>query len=669
MTRFAPEHYEHYKSILLFLGTAGVVAPLFRRLRLSPILGFLAAGFCLGPYGLGLLARSELTPSWIPSWLSPLTLDNVAEIAPIAEFGVVFLLFMIGLELSWERLVRLRKLVFGFGAVQILGCAAALGAAAFALKQGPASSIILGLAFALSSTAIVVPDLADHKRLGTTAGRTIFSVLLFQDLMVAPLLFVVTMLGTLHEAPGAALLYTVLPAFACIGLVVLAGRLVLRPLFHLVAAAGSTEFFMAACLLVVIGTGFISAISGLSMGLGAFIAGLLLAETEYRRQIEVTIEPFKGLLLGLFFVSVGASLDLSLIFSAPARTLGLAAAIILIKFAVIYVAARAVRLAPGVATDAALMLGPGGEFAFVMITAAIASNALPADIGNYAMVGVTLSMFAIPFLGALAVRLPSRGAEADLIKLPEEDASPPKAIIVGFGRAGQLIGEMLTAHAIAFLAVDSNPAVVRRFRRQGVEIHWGNAARSDFLIRCGIMKARALVVTVDEPAASEEIVKTARGLNPDLTIVARARDADHATLLYELGVTDAVPETIEASLQLSEAVLVDIGIPMGHVIASIHAKRDEYRKVLQPKAAAAKLREVELEASMMTFGGSSICHRDNFDFGHMTSTRPSITTRSRRGQLEASFPVPIAAWDPIFLHNACGSAASSRRRRGRRRVR
>jgi monovalent cation:H+ antiporter-2, CPA2 family len=586
------EHYEHYKSVLLFLVTAGVVAPLFRRLKFSPILGFLAAGFCLGPFGLGHFAQGASTPSSAPAWLtsavSDVTFDNVAEIAPLAEFGVVFLLFMIGLELSWERLVRLRGLVFGFGALQVFGSAAALAALALALKQTPVAAVILGFALSLSSTAIVIPVLADRKRLATTAGRTIFAVLLFQDLMVAPLLFLVAALGSLRGGIGALLVYNLLPAFAGIALVVLAGRLVLRPLFHLVATAGSTEFFMAACLLVVIGTGFVSAMSGLSMGLGALVAGLLLAETEYRRQIEVTIDPFRGLLLGLFFVSVGANLDLELIFSAPLRTLGLAAAMILIKGAISYSAARGLRLGSAVAAEAALMLGPGGEFAFVMVAAAIASKTLPADMGADTMVGVTLSMFAIPLFGAVASRLPRPSHDAGIARLPEEDASASKAIIVGYGRVGQLVGEMLKAHQIEFLVVETNAALVRRFRRQGVEIFWGDAARGEFLKRSGIGKARALVVTIDAPEASEEIVAAARGLNADLTIVARARDAEHAKVLYGLGVTDAVPETVEASLQLSEAVLVDLGIPMGHVIASIHAKREEYRKLLQPKGEAAK---------------------------------------------------------------------------------
>jgi CPA2 family monovalent cation:H+ antiporter-2 len=570
---------DHYKSALLFLATAAIVAPLFRRLKISPVLGFLAAGFCLGPYGLGaLVARGS-----VPEWLSHVTLGNLDEIALAAEFGVVFLLFMIGLELSFERLLHLRRLVFGFGAVQVFSSALVLSGVAVALRHTAASAVILGLALAMSSTAIVIPVLADRKRLGTAAGRTIFSVLLFQDLMVAPLLFLVTILGAHHDKFDAVLFYTVLPACLGLGAVALIGRFVLRPLFHLVAGAGAPEFFMAACLFVVIGTGVISAASGLSMGLGALIAGLLLAETEYRRQIEVTIEPFQGLLLGLFFLSVGASLDLSQIGTAPAHTLGLAAGFIVIKLFTGYLGARLFRLNRHVALETTLMLAPGGEFALVVIASAIASRALGAQTGGDAMVAVTLSMFVIPFMGLVASWLPRQKPDADpeLAKLPEPtQEGVGKAIVVGYGRVGQLVGEMLTAHKIDFIAVEINAGLVKQFRQQGVDIYWGNAARPEFLSRCGIANARALIVTIGATQASEDIVAAARQLNKEATIVARARDTDHARELYELGVTDAVPETVEASLQLSEAALVDIGIPMGLVIASIHSKRDEYRRAL-----------------------------------------------------------------------------------------
>ncbi|QAY95939.1 potassium transporter TrkA [Methylovirgula ligni] len=572
---------DHYKSILLFLGTAAVVAPLFRRLKVSPIFGFLVAGFCFGPYGLGALVTSGAAPAW----LSRITLDNLDEITPLADFGVAFLLFMIGLELSFERLLHLRRLVFGFGAAQVFSSALVLGGLALALHHSPASALILGLALAMSSTAIVIPVLADRKRLGTTTGRTIFSVLLFQDLMVAPLLFLVTILGAHHDRFDAVLLYTVLPACLGIGAVALIGRLVLRPLFHLVAAAGLPESFMAACLFVVIGTSVVSAVSGLSMGLGALIAGLLLAETEYRRQIEVTIEPFQGLLLGLFFLSVGAGLDLSLIFSSPLRTLGLAAGFIAIKAIATYAAGRLFRFSPAVTLETALMLAPGGEFALVVIASAIASRALGAQIGGDALVAVTLSMFVVPLMGILVSRLPRPKAETDAelaqLPSPQEEGAASKAIIVGYGRVGQLVGEMLKAHAIDFIAIETGATLVKQLRQQGLEIYWGDASRPEFLARCGIANARALIVTVGGSQASEEIVAAARPLNADLTIVARARDAEHARTLYELGVTDAVPETVEASLQLSEAALVDLGIPMGLVIASIHAKRDEYRKALQ----------------------------------------------------------------------------------------
>ncbi len=584
MTTFAPEQY---KETLIFLATAGVVVPLFRRLKFSPVLGFLGAGVFLGPYGLGALARHI-------GWLAPFALDNVEQIAPVAEFGIVFLLFMIGLELSWQRLAIIGRLVFGLGALQVFGSAAALGALALILGEPPTSAAVLGFALALSSTAIVIPVLAETKRLGTTAGRTIFAALLFQDLMVAPLLFMVAMLGMRGGGLGMAVVSFLVPALTGLSVIVLGGRLVMPPLFRHVAAAGSTEFFMAACLLVVIGTGVLTAASGLSMGLGAFIAGILLAETEYRREIEVTIEPFKGLLLGLFFVSIGAGLDISHIFSAPLMAFGLALGIIFVKFCVNWLAGWIARLPVRVATEAALMLAPAGEFAFVIVAAAVASKAMPANAGAEAMIAVTLSMFAVPFLGALAKRLAKRPAAPEPAALlePGVNGAAPDAIIVGFGRVGQLVGDMLNAHGLRYLAVDTDTGLVKRLRAEGHDIYWGNATRSEFLARCGLGKAKALIITMNKPADAEAIVRDARIAHPDLTIVARARDAHHATLLYGLGVSDAVPETIEASLQLSEAVLVDMGVPMGKVIASIHEKRDEFRKILQPIAGRAEARQV-----------------------------------------------------------------------------
>jgi CPA2 family monovalent cation:H+ antiporter-2 len=569
-----------YKETLLFLMTAGIVVPLFRRLKISPVLGFLAAGVVIGPFGLGKLS------AWFPP-LRALSLDHVEEIAPVAEFGVVFLLFMIGLELSFERLARMRKLVFGFGSLQVLSCVLVLGALAVLMGQTASAAAVLASAVALSSTAIAIPELVERKRLKTAAGRTIFSVLLFQDLLVAPLLFMVSILGARVSAGsglGAGPLYALLPAAITLALIIGVGRLLLRPLFHQVALTRSTELFMAACLLVVIGAGVVAAAAGLSMALGAFIAGLLLAETEFRREIEVTIEPFKGLLLGLFFVSIGASLDLSRVWAAPLQTIGLALGLVGLKGLVIYLAARLMKFSMAVSRETAALLAPGGEFAFVMIAAAIAARVVPADIGQTTMVAVTLSMFALPPLAGLAQRLAPAKIEAgvDLAPAPVAEDSPSRVLIVGYGRVGRLVGQMLTRHKIEFVACDGDARVVSLERKGGAPVYWGNATRLEFLEKLGLAKARALVVTMNAPRAIEEIVARAREARPDLTIIARARDAHHATVLYKLGVTDAIPETIEASLQLSEAVLVDIGVPMGYVIASIHEKRDEFRKILRP---------------------------------------------------------------------------------------
>lgn len=579
-------HWQDYSDLLLFLGVAGIVVPLFRRIHVSPILGFLLAGAALGPSGLGRLAHDN-------PFIEGITITDVHRAASVAEFGVVFLLFMIGLELSWERLVRMKRLVFGLGAAQLFGSTIVIAAIMYGvLGARLPSALIIGAALAMSSTAIVIPVLAESRRLNRAVGRTAFSVLLFQDLMVAPLLLLVAFAGG-QEKPleGIDLLWAFAPGVVILAGLLIGGRLILRPLFHLVAAAGSTELFVAACLFVVIGTSVASATAGLSMGLGAFIAGLLLAETEFRREVEVTIEPFKGLLLGLFFISTGASLDTSRIIQEPLLILGFAVALIIVKAAVTYVAARMFGLGTPVAGEVSLLLAPGGEFAFLMLGAALAAKTVPLARGADAMLVVTLTMFTVPFLGWLGRRLgPARktaAAEKQFAHLaPSGDIGAEKILVVGYGRVGMLVGELLKRHEIPFVAIDGSAPVVASARDDGVDIYWGDAARPDFLHRCGIARARGVVVTMDAPEPVEKVVAAAREARADMTIVARARDAEHATHLYKLGVTDAIPETIEASLQLAEALLVDIGVPMGFVIASIHEKRDEYRKILQPTDAA-----------------------------------------------------------------------------------
>jgi CPA2 family monovalent cation:H+ antiporter-2 len=563
-----------YKDVVLFLATAGVVVPLFRHARISPILGFLGAGVLLGPHGLG-----ALTPR--AHWLSNLTIDNPGEVGQLAEFGVVFLLFMIGLELSWERLRTMRRYVFGLGAAQVGVSLAVLAGAAAALGQPPGAAIAIGAALALSSTAVVMPILAERKRQHSPAGRASFSVLLFQDLAVAPILVTLTLFGRRGglERLTPAVLLDLLPAVLGLVLLFVVGRLVLRPMLRSVARAKSEELFVAACLLVVIGAGLVSAAVGLSMALGAFVAGLLLAETEFRHEVEAAIEPFKGLLLGLFFLSIGIGLDLPLVAQAPGEVLGAAIGLTAVNAAVVLGLGRIFGLSWRAAGETALLLAGAGEFAFVILAEASERRLIDPTTAEALTVAATLSMAAIPALAGLATRVGGRRAET----LPEAEGEPPsepRVLIAGYGRVGRLVGEMLSRHGKAWVAVEQDARLAEAGRRAGETLYFGDAARPDFLARCGLSAAPALVVTMDDPDGAEAIVATARALRPDLTIVARARDARHAQRLYELGATDAVPETVEASLQLSEALLVEIGVPMGLVIASIHERRDEIRRRL-----------------------------------------------------------------------------------------
>jgi CPA2 family monovalent cation:H+ antiporter-2 len=336
----------------------------------------------------------------------------------------------------------------------------------------------------------------------------------------------------------------------------------------------------------------------MSMALGAFIAGLLLAETEFRREVEVTIEPFKGLLLGLFFLSVGAGLDLARVLAEPFQTIGIALALIVGKLLITYVLALLFGVREIAAREAALVNAPGGEFAFVMLGAAALSGLLERPLASQLVLAVTLSMITIPLLAAAGARM-ARSATpridpATMIENHPETDKQGHVIVVGYGRVGALVGDMLTRHKIPFVAIDGDAPLVARTRNDGLNIFWGDASRPDFLRKCGISGAKAVVVTMDAPAAVDKVVQAARALRADLTIVARARDAGHAAHLYEIGATDAVPETLEASLQLAEALLVDIGVPSGYVIASIHEKRDEYRAVLQKDGDHAERRGIRL---------------------------------------------------------------------------
>lgn len=580
----APIDISQFKEALIVLGSAALVIPVFHRLKLSPVLGYILIGMVVGPYGAGSLSAE------VP-WLSFFTIEKEGAISHAAEFGIVLLMFMIGLELSLERLLIMRRLVFGLGSFQLLASAAAIGAVTYLLTSDVAISFIIGLALAMSSTAIVTQVLSQTKQLAAHHGRASFAVLIFQDIAVIPVMFAVgimgaSMGGSMVVQLGSALLQ----AGAAIVLVILSGRMLLRPLFRRVAATQSPELFMAACLLVILAISIVTALAGLSMALGALMAGLLLAETEYRRQIEYTIEPFKGLMVGVFLISAGMNVDLARILLDPLAILLASVGLVVVKALVVVVGGQLFRVPLTAAARAGLLLGPGSEFTFVIVALAVGSQVLPAETGAFVLIVAALTMALIPALHGLGRRVERLAAVAaaphavSLIKPPDDETS--RVIIAGFGRVGRVVAELLRKHDIPFLAVDSNADAVAAARDQGYPVYFGDIKQPDFMRLCGIGTARALVLTMDSPRAANVVVQAARAQRHDLVIIVRARDGRHASELYRLGATDAVPETIEASLQLAEVVLVDVGVAMGPAIASIHEKRAELRDEIQAMAPA-----------------------------------------------------------------------------------
>jgi CPA2 family monovalent cation:H+ antiporter-2 len=573
-----------YSDALVVLGTAGIVIPLARRWGLSPVLGYLAAGAVLGPLGLGSFIDAVPLLYWV-------TVVDAKNVAGIAELGIVFLLFLIGLELSYARLKTMRRLVFGLGSLQIILSAAVIGVIAALAGSNLPVSIMLGTCLALSSTAIVLEVLSNQHRLATAVGRASFSVLLAQDLAVVPILLFVSILGAgAASSVMTSLLLTLAHAALALAVIVVVGRLLLRPLFQLVASARTSELFVAATLFVIVATGLAAGLAGLPMALGAFVAGLMLAETEFRKAIEATIDPFKGLLLGLFFFTVGMNIDFRELAREPLSLLAAVVGLIGIKSVLLIGLARLFRLPWPAAVEMGLLLGPGGEFAFVGIGMATTLGLIDAHVSSFALAATSFTMVLIPALSLLARRLAPRlqkpkALDPELAVAPS--ASTGHAIVVGHGRVGQVVCSMLERHSIRYISVDDNAAAVTEHRRRGGEVYYGDATNPGFLKSCGLMEAAAVIVTVGSGIKIDEIISRVRTLRTDILIVSRARDAAHARHLYAVGVTDAVPETIEASLQLSEAALLRLGLPAGPVIASIHEKRDEFRRELQQAAGQA----------------------------------------------------------------------------------
>jgi CPA2 family monovalent cation:H+ antiporter-2 len=520
------------------------VVTLFRRLRASAVLGYLVAGALIGPHGLALL-------------------QDVKATALLGQFGLVFLLFSIGLELSLDRLVGLRRYVFGLGLAQVVATTLVLWFILRGLGLDRGAALIVASGLALSSTAIVLQILVERRELGTPHGRVAFAVLLFQDLAVVPLLTLVPLLarreaGVLSAAGGA-----FLKAAAALIVILAVGRLALRPMLRLVARDGTPELFTGIVLLVVLGVGWLTERAGLSMALGAFLAGLLMAETEYRPQVEGDIQPFRGLLLALFFMTVGMGLNLELLREHWFVLIGLLLALLVVKATILLVLSRAFRLSFAVAAAIALMLAQGSEFGFVLFSLAQQAGVMSAQTGQVAVLVVGLSMAVTPGLltasREVLRRLERPSDQAHDALTANTSEINEHVVIAGFGRVGQTLGLLLDSRFIRYVALDLDPELVAEARSRGLPVFYGDASRADVLKAAGIERAQMAVSTLDDPEIASRAVQVLRRLRASMPIVARAHDVAECERLVKAGATAAVPEIVEGSLQLGGVLLRQLG--------------------------------------------------------------------------------------------------------------
>lgn len=547
----------YLREAIIFLVAAGLVVPLVRKIGISPVLGFLFVGLLIGPYGLGRFVDQTALLEYV-------VFSDLDGVRRFAELGVVFLLFTIGLELSLAQLWSMRRLVFGLGAAQVIVSAVVIGIIAYWFGNPIVAATIFGLSLALSSTALVMQLLTESRRLSNPAGHSSFGILLFQDLAVVPILFFVGFVGASVEGSLAtAALSAILEAILVILAIFLVGRIIIRPLLRFAGGTGSREVFMATIVLLVLVTAALTAQAGLSMALGAFLAGLLFAGTQYRHQIASDIEPFKGLLLGLFFISVGMSLDLLAVWEVVGWVFVSVVGLLCIKAAIIFALARIFRLPNPVSAETSILMSQGGEFAFVIIAAALSFSLLDPGSAQFILLVVIVTMFLTPLLANLArqvgLKLQASQVDSKANTFSNDDERP--VIIGGFGRVGKMLASLLEDQRVSYVAIDSDAELVEKESALGTPIFFGDASNPDFLTHLGIDRATAFATTMDAPETAEHVIKAVHSSRPEIPIIARARDVQHALALRDSGAQSAIPETMEASLELCEQLLVGIGFP------------------------------------------------------------------------------------------------------------
>ena len=545
---------------IIYLAAAIIAVPLCKRLGFGSVLGYLAAGIIIGPFGLRFIRDPE-------------------HILHFAELGVVFLLFIIGLELQPSRLWVLRRMVFGLGSSQVFLSAIVIGLLAWAYGFTPTAAAVTGLILALSSTAFVLQLLAEKKQLTTSHGRAAFSILLFQDLAVIPLIALLPLIGS-GESGGFDPLSVGIALAAIAGLII-GGRYLLRPLLRLVARTNLPEIFTATALLVVIGAALVMQFAGMSMVLGAFIAGMLLADSEYRHALEADIAPFKGLLLGLFFIAVGMSVNIGLLLREPATILLIVIALMLAKAMVLYPIARLFGLCnTKAAMSLAAVLSQGGEFAFVLFALVARENIIDTAMIDKLILGVALSMMLTPIFYLISERVAGRMPGNDAPQYDEMQDEGNAVLIAGFGRVGQIVGRLLRLKGHSFTALEIDSSQVDVVRSYGSKVHFGDACRIDLLRAAGADQAKLFVLAIDDPESSIKVAEKVISNFPDLEVVARARNRRHAHKLMDLGVTHIFRETLLSSLALSGRVLEMLGFDENEVALALDTFRERDKRLL-----------------------------------------------------------------------------------------